>query len=52
MVLIFLQECGFLEKDFISLYKECKNVLIDRNEEYLYYIKNRDEALIERFLNK
>ena len=47
-----LQECGFLEKDDTSLHKEFKNMLTDQNEEYLSYIKNEEELLIEIFLKK
>ena len=48
----FLQECGFLMSDINSLNKEFKNILTEQNDEYLSYIKNEEESLIEDFLNK
>ena len=45
----FLQECGFLKSDINSLNKEFENILTEQNEEYLSYIENEEEALIERF---
>ena len=48
----FLQECGFLMSDINSLNKEFKNILTEQNNEYLSYIKNKEESLIEDFLNK
>ena len=48
----FLRECGFLEDDINRLNKEFKNILVEQNEEYLSYIKNEEESIVERFLNK
>ena len=48
----FLQECGFLMSDINCLNKEFKNILTEQNDEYLSYIKNEEESLIEDFLNK
>ena len=31
---------------------EFKNILIEQNQEYLDYVKNEEEAIIERFLDK
>ena len=47
-----LRECGFLKDDITRLNKEFKNILIEQNEEYLDYIKNEEESIVERFLNK
>ena len=47
-----LTECGFLKDDINRLNKEFKNILIEQNEEYLDYIKNEEESIVERFLNK
>ena len=47
----FLYECGFLEGDIIFLYKEFKNILLELNEDYLDYIKNEEESIIEKILN-
>ena len=48
----FLYECGFLRGDINFLNKEYKNILLELNEEYLDYIKNEEEAIIEKVLNK
>ena len=48
----FLYKCGFLKGDINILYKEFKNNLLDMNEDYLDHIKNQDEAILEKFLNK
>ena len=45
----FLYECGFLKGDNNFLYKEYKNILLELNEDYLDYIKNEEEAVIENF---
>ena len=47
-----LYECGFLKGDINFLYKEFKNILLELNEDYLDHIKNEEEALIEKILNK
>ena len=47
-----LKECGFLKIDFNLFCKDCKTILIEQNEEYLDYIKNEEETVIERFLDK
>ena len=50
---IFRKECGFLKKnDIVSLNKEFTNILTEQIQEYLSYIKNEEESLIEDFLNK
>ena len=49
---IFLCESVFLKGDINFLYKEFKNVLLQLNEDYLDYIKNQEEAIIEKILNK
>ena len=48
----FLYECGFLKGDINFLYKEYKNVLLELNEDYLDHIKNQEESILEKFLNK
>ena len=49
----FLYECGFLKGDINFLYKEFKNILLELIEEYLdHIIKNQEESLLEKFLNK
>ena len=48
----FLYECGFLKGDFNFLYREFRNILLELNEDYLDYIKNEEESIIEKILNK
>ena len=48
----FLYECGFLKGDIIFIYKEFKSILLETNEDYLDYIKNEEESIIEKILNK
>ena len=47
-----LRERGFSKSDFNLLNLEFKNILIELFEEYLYYIKNEEESIIEKILNK
>ena len=48
----FLYECGFQKGDIDFLYKEFKEILLELNEDYLDYIKNQEESVIEKFLKK
>ena len=48
----FLYECGVLKGDINFLYKEVKNILLEMNEDYLDHIRNQEEAIIEKILNK
>ena len=48
----FLYECGFLKGDIQYLYKKFKNILLESYEEYLDHIKNQEESIIEKILNK
>ena len=48
----YLYECGYLKGDINFLYKEFKNILLELNEDYLNYIKNQEESILEKFLNK
>ena len=47
-----LYECGFLKGDINFLYQETKNTLLELNEDYLDHIKNQEESILEKFLNK
>ena len=47
-----IKEIGFSKNDINRLNLEFKNILIEQNEEYLAYIKNQEESIIERILNK
>ena len=48
----FSYECGFLKGDINFVYREFKNVLLELNEDYLDHIKNEEESILEKFLNK
>ena len=48
----FLSECGLLKGDINFLYKELKNILLELNEENLEHIKNQEESIIGKILNK
>ena len=48
----FLYECGFLKGDINFLYKEFQNILLELNEDYLDHLKNQEESIIEKILNK
>ena len=48
----FLKEIGFSENDINRLNLEFKNILLKQYEEYLVYIKNQEESIIEKILNK
>ena len=47
-----LKEIGFSKNDINRLNLEFKKILIEQHEEYLDYIKNEEESIIERILNK
>ena len=47
-----LTECGFLKDDINRLRKKFENIIKEQNEVYLDYIKNEEESIVERFLNK
>ena len=47
-----LRECAFLKNDINRLKKEFKNILMEQNEEYLDHIKNQEDFVIERFVDK
>ena len=47
-----LKEIGFSKKDINLLNLEFKNIIIEEFEEYLTYIKNEEESLLEKFLIK
>ena len=47
-----LKEIGFRKKDINLLNLEFKNILLEEFEEYLSYIKNEEESILEKFLNK
>ena len=47
-----LKEIGFNENDINLLNKEFENVLMSQNENLLSYIKNQEESITEKFLNK
>ena len=47
-----LHEIGFSERDINHISLEFKNFLIEQHEEYLDYVKNEEESVNEKFLNK
>ena len=48
----FLKEIGFSKNDINLLNLQFKNILREGYEEFLDYIKNIEESVIEKFLNK
>ena len=48
---ILLKENGFSKNDINCLILEFKNILLEQKENYLYYVKNREESTIENFLS-
>ena len=46
-----LKEIGFSENDINQLNLEFKDILLEQHEEYLAYIKNEEESVLEKFLN-
>ena len=47
-----LKEIGFSKNNINQLSIELKNILLEEYENYLYYIKDQEESIIEKFLNK
>ena len=47
-----LHEVGFSQRDINRLSIEFKNILLEEFEEYLSYIKNQEESILEKFSNK
>ena len=43
---------GFIKRDLNRLNLEFENILMEENENYLDYIKNEEESIIEKTLNK
>ena len=47
-----LKEIGFSKNDINRLSIEFKNILLEGHEDYLSYIKNEEESIIGRILDK
>ena len=47
-----LKEIGFSKKYINLLNLEFKSIIIEEFDEYLFYIKNEEESLLEKILNK
>ena len=48
----FLKEIGFSKNDINLLNLEFKNILLEEFENYLDYIKDQEESILEKFLKK
>ena len=47
-----LHEVDFSQRDINRLNLEFNNILLEQHEAYMDYIKNEEESIIGRFLNK
>ena len=47
-----LKEIGFSKNYIIQLSVEFKSIILEEFEDYLSYIKNQEESIIEKILNK
>ena len=47
-----LKEIGFSKNDINLLNLEFKNILLEEFENYLDYIKDQEESILENFFNK
>ena len=47
-----LHAVGLSERDINRLNKKFKDILKKQHEEYSDYVKNEEESIIEKFLNK
>ena len=47
-----LNEIGFSKADINRLNLEFENILLEEYEDHLDYIKNQEESILEKFLNK
>ena len=47
-----LKEIGFGKNDINHLSIEFKNILLEEFDYYIDYIKNEEESILEKFLNK
>ena len=45
-----VNECAFWKNDINRLGLECKNLLLEQNEDYLEYIKSKEESNLGRSL--
>ena len=46
-----LHECGFLKHDNIGLFLEFKTTLLEQNQEYLDYVKDEEQPIMEKLSN-
>ena len=47
-----LHETGFSERDIHLFNLEFENVILEQIDEYYSYIKNEEESIIEKLINK
>ena len=47
-----LKEIGFSKNDINRLNLEFKKILVEQHEDYLDYVRDQEESILEMFLNK
>ena len=47
-----LKEIGFSERNINQLNLEFENILMEEYENYLDFVKDQEESILEKFLNK
>ena len=52
MIKVYQKKWDLVKMILINKNLEFKNILLEQNEEYLDYIKNEEESILEKFLNK
>ena len=48
----FLNEIGFSKNDIVHLSLEFKNIIFEQHENYLEYVKDQEESIIDKISNK
>ena len=51
MIKNFLKEIGFNKNDINRLKLEFKNNLVEEYENYLDFVRDQEESILEKFLN-
>ena len=47
-----LREIGFSERDINRSLLEFKDIILEQHENYMNYVKNEEEGIVKRLLNK